>query len=184
MTKSLIITGGSRGIGLATAELFQGHGYRVINLSRSPTPLENVLNLAVDLGKPDWDRAGAAELHALIRDRQHIVLVHNAGLLRSDSALDLDGEALREVLQVNLVAPVQLNRLVLPLMEPGSAILYVGSTLSVKARGENLLLQHLETRAGGPDARHLPGPGRQRYSYGLCVSGFYRNGHAARARRP
>ena len=28
---------------------------------------------------------------------------------------------------------MQLNRLVLPLMEPGSAILYVGSTLSVKA---------------------------------------------------
>ena len=133
MTKNLIITGGSRGIGLATAELFQGHGYRVINLSRSPAPLENVLNLAVDLGDPDWDRANAAELHSLIPDRQHIVLAHNAGLLREDSALDLDGEALREVLQVNLVAPVQLNRLVLPLMEPGSSILYVGSTLSVKA---------------------------------------------------
>lgn len=133
MTKNLIITGGSRGIGLAAAELFREHGYRIINLSRSPAPLEDVLNLAVDLGKPDWDRAGAAELHSLISDRQHIVLVHNAGLLRSDSALDLDGEALREVLQVNLVAPVQLNRLLLPLMEPGSSILYVGSTLSVKA---------------------------------------------------
>ena len=36
-------------------------------------------------------------------------------------------------MQVNLIAPVQLNRLVLPLMERGSAILYVGSTLSVKA---------------------------------------------------
>ncbi|MDE0155488.1 MAG: SDR family NAD(P)-dependent oxidoreductase [Gammaproteobacteria bacterium] len=133
MTKNLIVTGGSRGIGLAAAELFQGHGYRVINLSRSPAPLEGVVNLAVDLGEADWDRAGAAELHSLIPDKQHIVLVHNAGLLREDSALDLDGEALREVLQVNLVAPVQLNRLALPLMEQGSAILYVGSTLSVKA---------------------------------------------------
>ena len=133
MTKNLIITGGSRGIGLATAELFLGHGYRVINLSRSPAPLEGALNLAIDLGEPDWDRAGAAELRSLIPDRQHIVLVHNAGLSRNDSALDLDGEALREVLQVNLVAPVQLNRLVLPSMERGSAILYVGSTLSEKA---------------------------------------------------
>ena len=133
MTENLVITGGSKGIGLATAELFQEHGYRVINLSRTPAPLEGVLNLAVDLGKPDWDRAGAAELRSLIRDRQHIVLVHNAGLLRKDSALDLGGEALREVLQINLIAPVQLNRLLLPLMEQGSAILYVGSTLSVKA---------------------------------------------------
>ena len=133
MTKNLVITGGSKGIGLATAELFREHGYRIINLSRTPAPLEGALNLAVDLGEPDWDRGCAGELHSLIPDRQHIVLVHNAALGRNDSALNLDGEALREVLQINLVAPVQLNRLLLPLMEPGSAVLYVGSTLSVKA---------------------------------------------------
>ncbi len=133
MIKNLIITGGSKGIGLATAGLFREHGYRIINLSRSPCPLENALNLTVDLSKPDWDRAGAAELHAILPDKQHTVLIHNAGLLRKDSVRDLDAEALREVLQINLVAPVQLNRLALPSMERGSAILYVGSTLSVKA---------------------------------------------------
>ena len=133
MTQTLIITGASRGIGLATAELFLEHGYRVINLSRSAGPLKEALHLPVDLGEPDWDRGAAAELHALIPDKQHIVLVHNAALLCEDSALDLSGDALRHVLQINLVAPVQLNRLLLPLMEPGSAILYVGSTLSVKA---------------------------------------------------
>ena len=133
MTKNLVITGASRGIGLATAELFLEHGYRVINLSRSPGPLKEALHLPVDLGDPDWDRGAAAELHALIPDKQHIVLVHNAALLCEDSALDVSGDALRHVLQINLVAPAQLNRLLLPLMEPGSAILYVGSTLSVKA---------------------------------------------------
>ena len=133
MTKNLIITGGSRGIGLATAELFLVHGYRVINLSRSAGSLQDAVHLPVDLGEPDWDRAAAAELHALIPDKRHIVLVHNAALLRGDSALDVTGEALRQVLQINLIAPVQLNRLLLPLMEPGSAVLYVGSTLSVKA---------------------------------------------------
>ena len=130
--KNLIITGASRGIGLETARLFLEHGYRVINLSRSPAPLEDVLNLKVDLGQPDWDQAAAAELHALLPDKRQLVLIHNAGLLRKDSTSDLSGEALREVLQINLVAPVQLNRLLLPLMAPGSALLYVGSTLSVK----------------------------------------------------
>ena len=133
MTKNLVITGGSRGIGLATAELFLEHGYRVLNLSRTPAPLEGVLNLTVDLGEPDWDRAGAAELQAFIPDKQPVVLVHNAALLCEDSAPDLSADALRHVLQINLVAPMQLNRLLLPLMEPGSCVLYVGSTLSVKA---------------------------------------------------
>ena len=133
MTKNLIITGASRGIGLETARLFLKHGYRVINVSRSPAPLQEALNLAVDLGDPDWDQTVAAELRSLLQDQQQIVLIHNAGLLRKDSASDLCGEVLREVLQINLIAPVQLNRLVLPLMESGSAILYVGSTLSVKA---------------------------------------------------
>ncbi len=133
MTKNLIITGGSKGIGLAAAELFLAHGYRVINLSRSAGPLQDAVHLPVDLGEPDWDRAAAPELHTLIPDKQHIVLVHNAALLCADSALDLTGDALRQVLQINLVAPAQLNRLLLPRMEPGSSVLYVGSTLSVKA---------------------------------------------------
>lgn len=133
MDKTLIITGGSRGIGLATASLFSLHGYQVINLSRTPIPLDNALHLPVDLSEPDWNRACMGKIHAHIQNQRHLVLVHNAGLLYKDSVVDVTRDALQRVLQINLIAPVQLNQLLLPLMKKGSAILYVGSTLAGKA---------------------------------------------------
>ncbi|MET0405622.1 MAG: SDR family oxidoreductase, partial [Cystobacter sp.] len=50
-----------------------------------------------------------------------------------DDALSLDAEQLRQVLEVNVVAPASLNRLVRGHLTEGSSILYVGSTLSEKA---------------------------------------------------
>jgi NAD(P)-dependent dehydrogenase (short-subunit alcohol dehydrogenase family) len=62
-----------------------------------------------------------------------IALVHNAGLLGKDSVPTLDAAHLARALQVNVIAPQQLNRLLLPVMGAGSSIVYVGSTLGEKA---------------------------------------------------
>lgn len=132
MKPILVITGGSRGIGLATAACFADQGYQVINISRSPAALEGVVNLAVDLSLPDWpDRHGSQVLEAVTG--REVVLIHNAGVTLGDSVPELDALTLRRVLQVNLVAPAQLNRLLIPTMAQGSSILYVGSTLGEKA---------------------------------------------------
>ena len=131
--KRLLITGASRGIGLATARLFAGEGWQVVNVSRRAIPLAGARQLSIDLADPGWDRAHGAELLAAVRDSTQLCLVHNAGLLSKDSVEDLDGERLACALQVNVVAAQQLNRLLLPLMPRGSSIVYVGSTLGEKA---------------------------------------------------
>ena len=61
------------------------------------------------------------------------MLIHNASRLVNDTAVETTSNSFREVLEVNLVAPNTLNYFSIPFMEPGSAILYVGSTLSEKA---------------------------------------------------
>ena len=130
---TLVITGASRGIGLATAQLFAASGWRVVNVSRSPIPLESAVQLEVDLSAPDWDAHHGETLKAAVAGSTRICLVHNAGLLTHDSVAALDGPGLARSLQVNVVAPQQLNRLLLPGMGTGSSILYVGSTLGEKA---------------------------------------------------
>ena len=52
--KTLVITGGSKGIGLATARLFAAEGYRVVNISRSPIALAGAVQLGIDIAEPDW----------------------------------------------------------------------------------------------------------------------------------
>lgn len=131
--KVLVITGGTRGIGLATAALFKEQGYRIINISRSPSPLPDVIQLTTDISRLDWpERAGVA-LGEALGAPSRLVVIHNAATLRKDSVDSLAADSMTEVLQANVVAPLQLNQLLLPHMNSGSAILYIGSTLSEKA---------------------------------------------------
>lgn len=131
--KTLVITGGSRGIGRETARLFQDNGYAVINLSRSTPQLTNIAHIAVDLSSPESLERHQTELDQLLGDAGEITLIHNAGLMQKDSVRNVTTEALQRSLNVNLVSPSRINQLVLPHMKAGSSILYVGSTLSEKA---------------------------------------------------
>ena len=130
---TLVISGASRGIGLATAQLFADAGWRVINVSRRPAPLAGVLHAPVDLGRRDWRAHHAESLRELVRGSTRIALVHCAGMLTKDSLRDLEADTLHDALQVNVVAALELDQVLLPLMPSGSSIVYVGSTLGEKA---------------------------------------------------
>lgn len=134
MSGSLIITGASAGIGLATAEAFGQAGWRVANLSRSACPVAGVTQITTDLADPHWPETSAEPLADFIADAEGpISLVHCAGLLLKDTVKDVSALALTRSLQVNVVAPSQLNQLLLPHMSTNSSIIYVGSTLGEKA---------------------------------------------------
>jgi NAD(P)-dependent dehydrogenase (short-subunit alcohol dehydrogenase family) len=132
-TPCLVITGASRGIGLATAERFLDAGYRVINISRSAAANPDIVQINADLFDPGWGDAVADELNAAVNGASQLTLVHNAALQSHGGVDQLDAETLRRVMELNVVAPVTLNRLMLPAMQPGSSIIYIGSTLSFKA---------------------------------------------------
>jgi len=133
MSKTLVITGASKGIGLATARHFVDKDYRVINLSRSDCPLPSVKNFSIDLLDPAWRIEWQQQLLDEIGDPVELVIVHNAALLTKDSVSNLKAESLHDVLQLNVVAAAQLNTLAIPLMKANSSILYVSSTLGTKA---------------------------------------------------
>lgn len=129
MKKYLVITGASRGIGLATAELFQRDGFEVINLSRSASPLADVRHLEIDLTTRGWEQAIKQNLLPILSDAAQIVLVHNAGAIIKDSVVDLKVDEFRRVLEINVIAPAQLTHLLLPAMKANSSVIYIGSTL-------------------------------------------------------
>ena len=133
MNRVLIVSGGSQGIGYATAQKFQAEGYRIVNLSRRGIALDGAEQICVDMQQVDWLQSCEAELTAIAESADQLVLLHNAARHDSDSVGNLIADNFRQVLQVNLVAPQQLNTLLIPLMKPGSAILYMGSTLAEKA---------------------------------------------------
>ena len=133
MKKFLIITGGSSGIGFATAKLFQDNGFNIINLSRSKINLDDAVHIEVDLSRSNWQESLESIFQETLSSVDQICLVHNASKMQSDNVESTDPDSLREVLEVNLVGPSILNKITIPYMKKGSSILYVGSTLSEKA---------------------------------------------------
>ena len=133
MKKFLIITGGSSGIGFATAKLFQDNGFNIINLSRSKINLDDAVHIEVDLSRSNWQESLESIFQETLSSADQICLVHNASKMQSDNVESTDPDSLREVLEVNLVGPSILNKITIPYMKKGSSILYVGSTLSEKA---------------------------------------------------
>lgn len=130
--KTLVITGASKGIGFATAKTFCDAGYRVINFSRSAAPDDRIENHSIDLTSEDAE-ANLNEVLDQTLDAGEIKLVHNAASLINDSIKDADTRTLKHIINLNVIAPHMLNRALIKKMLPGSAIIYIGSTLSEKA---------------------------------------------------
>ena len=129
----LVITGGSRGIGRATARKFTRNNYDVLNLSRNPCTVKDVVNIATDLTDKNWLTTTQPMLQQHCENRPLICLTHNAGILHKDSSASLPARQLRTVLEIHVVAAAILNQVVLPFMQPASSIVYISSTLGHKA---------------------------------------------------
>ncbi|MAW28211.1 MAG: short-chain dehydrogenase [Gammaproteobacteria bacterium] len=131
-TDLILITGASKGIGRAAAERFRRSGIPVINISRSPCTVDGVENHALDLTLPDAEQTLRSVLGERVEGGQ-ISIIHNAAMMTKDTADATETASFLEVLTLNVVAPHIINQALLPLMQPGSSVIYIGSTLSEKA---------------------------------------------------
>jgi NAD(P)-dependent dehydrogenase (short-subunit alcohol dehydrogenase family) len=120
-----LITGASRGLGLAVARLYAGHGFRLVltargadALSRAATDLAqhtDVLALPGDVA--DRRHIEALVSQALERFGRIDVLINNASELGPSPLLELEHhplDALEDVYRVNVFAPLHLIQCVLP----------------------------------------------------------------------
>lgn len=132
--KTALVTGASRGIGLATARALAAEGVRVVGAARTITPeLEAVasLSIAVDLSKPEGARRVVDTV--LTETGGFDILVNNVGAgdadqLKLGGFLDADDAQWRNLLDLNLFSAVWTSRAALPsLIERHGAIINVSS---------------------------------------------------------
>ncbi len=144
--KTAVVSGASRGIGLATSRALAGAGFRVAMVARSADVLadeaqrlgECAFPVACDVTDERAVDAAIARMQSEF-DGAPAVLVNNAGFF-SLSMLDATGVAdFRHALEVNLVAPFRFVRAFLPEMRSrGSGhIVTIGSIADRVAFPEN-----------------------------------------------
>jgi NAD(P)-dependent dehydrogenase (short-subunit alcohol dehydrogenase family) len=139
-----VITGASRGLGLALAEGLLADGYRIIVDARDGDALRAAmasLDTPAAMTVIPGDVADPAHRAALARAAGELggadLLVNNAGTLGASplpALADYPVEDLRTSFEVNVIAPIALTQLLLPsLRERGGAVLNVTSDAAVEA---------------------------------------------------
>lgn len=117
-----LITGGSRGIGAATAKLFAAHGARVVVTARGEEALKKICGeIVAQGGQAAYCVADSADLSASQRTLDFVlttygaidILVCNAGMALRTPSLDVSIAEWEQVLTVNLTAPMELAKICL-----------------------------------------------------------------------
>jgi short-subunit dehydrogenase len=132
---TVLLTGASGGIGEAIARALHGRGARLLISGRRTDTLEALaaaLGGGVEVVPADLtDRAAPAELAR--RAGAADILVANAALPASGPIDDFTPEEIDRALDVNLRAPIQLTRVLLPgMVERGSGHVVLVSSLAGK----------------------------------------------------
>jgi NAD(P)-dependent dehydrogenase (short-subunit alcohol dehydrogenase family) len=111
---TIVVTGGSSGIGEALVGLLLGDGHPVTVVDRQPCPIAEARFIAADLA--------------------HLPSVTNVCAAIDDSVAGVANvaglpgtEAPRDIVAVNVAAPIRLIRMLLPRMAAGASVVNVGS---------------------------------------------------------
>lgn len=130
MSKNVLITGTSRGIGYELAKQFTAAGHRVIAVSRNDKPiadlnLEACLNLACDLTKPEQlnELIGAITKQLDTID----IVINNSGYLVSKPFAQLTLEDWEQSYRVNVFGVAGLLKGLLPIINPKGHVVNISS---------------------------------------------------------
>ena len=139
-SKTAVITGGTTGIGLATAARFVDEGARVFITGRRQAQLDDALGqlggrangVRGDVGAgADLDRLYAAVAEA---GRGLDIVVANAGVTAVARIGDITEDHLDTLLSTNIKGVVFTVQKALPLLNDGASIIITGSTTAERGR--------------------------------------------------
>lgn len=100
--KTVLITGASRGIGLEISKRLEACGYDLL------TPGRDILDLSDKESVKNYCKNNNKKID---------VLINNAGINPISLVEDIDEDDLYKVIQVNLISPIMLTKMVLPGMK-------------------------------------------------------------------
>ncbi len=130
MSKNIIITGTSRGIGFELVHLFANQGHNVLALSRNAKPVsnlqfDNITSFSFDLcNENDYKK-----VEKFIKEewKQVDVLINNAGALLNKPFAETSFQDFTKIYETNVFGVSEMTRTVLPYMKSDSHVITISS---------------------------------------------------------
>ena len=118
--KTVLITGCSSGIGKATAHFLKQHGWKVYATARNEADVRDLVQEGFEGVSLDLNSSASIRnvvTWATEREKDGLAaVVHNAGYTLVGAVEDLTREAVRQQFETNVFGPMELTRLLLPVM--------------------------------------------------------------------
>ncbi|MEO0335000.1 MAG: SDR family NAD(P)-dependent oxidoreductase [Pseudomonadota bacterium] len=141
MSKKILITGATDGIGLLTAKKFKQLGHEVIVHGRNQDKLSRIgEELSVETYRADMSNLSEVKAFAeevLEKHKSLDVLINNAGVYKTKAPLLQDGQDVRFV--VNTIAPYLLTKELLPIISQHGRIINLSSAAQASVNFAALL---------------------------------------------
>jgi len=128
--QTVVVIGGSAGIGLETARRARAEGAKLILTGRNPEPLQRAASELGALSTAAFDAMDSAPLERFFRDLpapiDHVMVT--AGRPYYGRLLDMDLAEARRAIDAHLLLVLQVARNAAPKVRPGGALLFMGGT--------------------------------------------------------
>lgn len=138
--KVAIVTGGSKGIGFATAKIFAENGANVVITAKDPERIKNALNQLSNTIGITADIKNENDVKKVVKQTidkfgRLDILVNNAGILPKIKQLhEIDESEWNDVLDVNLTGQFRFTKAAIPYLQKTSgSIINISSDAGLKA---------------------------------------------------
>ncbi|MBQ0781930.1 MAG: SDR family oxidoreductase [Thalassolituus sp.] len=132
MMANVVITGANRGIGLELARLYEARGDSVTAICREGNEeIEDIADqviAGIDVTDEENLPKVVGMLHKLL-DGPVDILINNAGLFTNETVANMSLEGIRQQMEVNAIAPLNVTMNFLPLMTEGSKVANITSRM-------------------------------------------------------
>ena len=131
MSKNIIITGTSRGIGFELVHLFANAGHNVLALSRNAQPVnnlhfDNIISMTFDLSKAEDYKKVEAFVNETWKGKVDI-LINNAGKLLNKPFSETSMNDYETVYKTNVFGVAEMTRVIIPFMKNNAHVVTISS---------------------------------------------------------
>jgi NAD(P)-dependent dehydrogenase (short-subunit alcohol dehydrogenase family) len=128
MSKVVVITGGSSGIGKSIGEFLHAKGFTVYGTSRNPEKISNSVFPLIALDVRNVDSIKSAVAEVISKSGRIDVVINNAGVGITGPIEEIPTEEIKNNFETNLFGPIEVMKAVLPQMRSQKSGLIINIT--------------------------------------------------------